>query len=125
MYDGVELRPSTMRGLHGLSEILVRVYLVRGLLWCDSCHTAWLPLLVPPESLYYVCANQDCPHTALPAKVMEQRVWSRFVSQRASMRQVPYAHRTDVLRDELRRVVIGKDLLDLRLEWLESNVEQQ
>lgn len=120
MSDVVEPLPNNTNGLHRLSEILLRLHLLRGLLWCGSCDTAWVPLLLPPESLYYVCANQHCPHTAVPAKIMEQRVWSRFVRLQAGIgQQVLRVDRTYLLCGSLRRVVIGKGMLELRLEWFD------
>lgn len=121
MRDAVQPPPTTS-GLHGVDEVLLRLHLLRGLLWCGECDTAWVPLLLPPASLYYVCANQHCPHTAVPAKVLEQRVWSRFVClQRGLTQQTPPTQQTDLLCRSLRRVVIGENPLELQLDWLDSN----
>lgn len=120
MNDAAQPPSNNIDGLHGLCEILLRLHLLRGLLWCGSCDTAWVPLLLPPGSLYYVCANQHCPHTAVPAQILEQRVWSRFVRpHEAITQQVSREHRTDMLCGSLRRVVIGNGMRELRLEWFD------
>lgn len=115
MRDAVQPPPTSR--LHGVDEVLLRLHLPRGLLWRGACDTAWVPLLLPPGSLYYVCASQHCPHTTVPAKILEQRVWSQFVRlQRGLTPQAPPAHQADLLCRSLRRVVIGEDSLELQLD---------
>lgn len=104
-----------------LSDILRQRYLLRGLLWCGRCEKPWVPILLPPMARYYVCSNRECPHPAMPAKLMEQRVWSRFLGlqEGALPRQVPRERRHELLRTELTRVVVGWWIGEVRLEWRE------
>ncbi|PZS31703.1 MAG: hypothetical protein DLM59_09425, partial [Pseudonocardiales bacterium] len=111
--------PGTPEALHRLSDILLREYTVRELLWCASCDAPWVPLLLRPMSRYYVCSKKACSHPAMPARLMEYRVWSRFVRSCGTLAQgVPKERRHDVLRHEIRRVVVGQGMV-LRLEWRE------
>jgi hypothetical protein len=105
--------------LHRLSDILLRRYLVRDLLWCGICDVPWVPILLRPMSRYYVCSKKACSRPAMPANLVEQRVWSRFTRSHGSIAQgVPRDRRHDVLRQELRRAVVSGGML-LRLEWEE------
>lgn len=104
--------------LQTLSEILLCRYAMRELLWCEACDVPWVPILLRPSSRYYACQNKECSHPAMPAKLMDHRVWSRFVRLHGTVAQgVPRERRHDVLRQELRRVVVGEGMV-LRLESL-------
>jgi hypothetical protein len=116
--EGDEPEPKTGDALGGLSGILLRRYLVRELLWCGVCDVPWVPVLLRPMSRYYVCSKEKCSHPAMPARLMEHRVWSRFVRSRGTLAQgVPRERRHDVLKQELTRVV-GEGMV-LRFEWRE------
>jgi hypothetical protein len=107
------------QALHRLSDILLREYIVRELLWCASCDVAWAPILLRPMSRFYVCSKKACSHPAMPARLMEYRVWSRFTRSHGTLAQgVPKERRHDVLKQELRRVEV-RDGMVLRLEWRE------
>ena len=113
-----EAPPQEGNAPHALSEILLRRYLLRDLLWCQPCDRPIVPILLRPASRYYACLSQACPHPALPARVMEYRVWGRFVRLYGSMAQgVPRERRHDALRQMLWRVVVGRSMTDLRCEW--------
>jgi hypothetical protein len=109
--------PEAIEPLLRLSDILLRKYTLRELLWCGSCDTAWVPVLLQPMSRYYVCTKKACSHPAMPARVMEYRVWSRFIRARGTVPQgVPKERRHEVLKQELRRVEVREGLV-LRFEW--------
>ena len=100
-----------------LSDILLREYAVRELLWCGACDVPWVPILLRPMSRFYVCSVKACSRPAMPARLVEYRVWSRFVRSHGTIAQgVPKDRRNDVLKQELRRVEIHEGMV-LRLEW--------
>ncbi|PZS30479.1 MAG: hypothetical protein DLM59_11200 [Pseudonocardiales bacterium] len=104
--------------LYALSDILLRRYLLRDLLWCAPCDRPKVPLLLGRLSRYYACRGGGCPHPALPAKITEHRVWNRFVRQDGTVPPgLPPADRHERLRHELRRVVVGPEMTQLWLEW--------
>lgn len=104
--------------LHALSDILLRQYALRELLWCERCEEPWVPILLPPMARYYACSNKECPHPAMPARLMEQRVWSWFVRfEESGARHVPRERRHELLKEELKRVVVGWWIGEVRLEW--------
>lgn len=106
--------------LHVLSDVLLRRYLLRGLMWCQRCDEPWVPILLPPMARYYACSNKECPHPAMAAKLMEQRVWSRFVAINQLLAEGgPWERRHDVLHELLKRVVVGWWIGEVRLEWRE------
>jgi len=104
--------------LNALNDILLRRYLLRDLLWCETCDRPMVPILLRPASRYYACPSKACPHPALPARIMEYRVWGRFMRLYGTTAQgVPRERRHDVLRQMLWRVVVGRSMTDLRCEW--------
>lgn len=106
--------------LRKLSDILLRQYLLRGLLWCQRCDEPWVPILPPSKARYYACSSEECPHPAMSAKLMEQRVWSRFVRLGGTTGcHVTRQRRHELLREELKRVVVGWWIGEVRLEWRE------
>ena len=112
-----EDEPEATEPLRRLSDILLRPYLVRELLWCGACDVPWVPILFPPMSRYYVCTKKECSRPAMPARLTEHPVWSRFVRTHGTLAQgVPRERRHGVLKYELRRVVV-RDGMVLRLEW--------
>jgi hypothetical protein len=105
-----------------LSDMLLRRYLVRELLWCGQCDQPWMPILIPPMARYYVCQRKACLHPAVPAKLMDHRVWTRLVrSLGGKAHQVPRECRHELLREVLTRVIVGQGMVELRLEWRECS----
>ena len=103
--------------LHMLNDALRRRFLVRDLLWCATCDCPWVPVLLRPMSRYYACHNKGCPHPAMPAGLVEHRVWSRFVRVHGfEACQIPRDQRHDALTEALQRVMVCPGLM-LRLEW--------
>jgi hypothetical protein len=103
--------------LHSLSNILLREYTVRELLWCGHCDVPWVPILLRPMSRFYVCSKKACARPAIPARLIEHRVWTRFMRSCGTIaRDVPKERRHEVLRQELRRVEVREGMV-LRLEW--------
>jgi len=105
--------------LHILDAALRRRFLVRDLLWCATCDVPWVPILLRPMTRYYACHNKSCPHPAMPAGLVEHRVWIRFVRLHGVDNcQIPRDRRHEALTDALNRVLVCPGLL-LRLEWWE------
>jgi hypothetical protein len=110
--------PQGGNGLQALSDILLRRYLLRDLLWCQPCDRPKVPVLLGRLSRYYACADKRCPHPALPARITEHRVWCRFARLHGALPPgLPRERQHDVLRQALDRVVVCAELTDLRLEW--------
>jgi hypothetical protein len=104
--------------LHALSDILLRRYSLRDLLWCEPCDGPKVPVLLGRLSRYFACSDKSCPHPALPAKITEYRVWSRYVRQKGlAAPGVPRERQHDVLQGALHRVIVCGDMTILRLEW--------
>lgn len=112
--------PLDVNPLHAPRDVLLRRYLVRDLLRCGPCDRPLIAILVPPGARYYGCDDKQCPRRLLPADVMEQRVWSRFVAFNQTLADgVPRDQRHELLRQLLKHVVVGRTFADLVLEWRE------
>lgn len=106
--------------MHVPRDVLLRRYLLRDLLRCGPCDLPFIAILVPPGARYYGCTSRQCPRRLLPADVTEQRVWSRFVAINETLSDgVPRDQRHELLRQLLKRVVVGRTFADLSLEWRE------
>jgi hypothetical protein len=93
-------------------------YLLRKVLWCGLCDLPLVPVLGLPSVRYHACQNKRCPRPLALAEVMEQRVWSRFVLlNEVFAHGVPRDRRQAVLREVLKRVVVGETTVDLCFEW--------
>ena len=99
-------------------DVLLRRYQLIDLAWCGICDLPLIAILVPPGARYYGCVNKHCVRRLLPAEVTEQRVWCRFVAINQTLADgIPRARRHDVLRELLKRVVIGRASTDLTFDW--------
>jgi hypothetical protein len=89
--------------LQTLNEVLRQRYLVRDLLWRQTCDLPWVPILLRPMTRYYACQNKARPQPAMPASLMEHRVWRRFVRLHGvAACQMPRDRRHEALADALR-----------------------
>jgi hypothetical protein len=112
-----ELHLGHADALHTLSDMLLRRYLVRDLLWCQACDQPWVPIMLRPLTRYYACLNRGCQQPPMPARLIEQRIWSRFVwLYGATACQVPCERRHEALQQALRRVLVCRGP-PLRLQW--------
>jgi hypothetical protein len=117
LVEAEEVTLGRANALYSLDCILRRRFLVRDLLWCVTCDVPWVPVLLRPMTRYYACANKACPLPAMPAGLVEHRVWGRFVRVHGVQAcQVPREQRHEALTDALRRVLVCPGLR-LRLEW--------
>jgi len=98
MADADELQADDPSPPHLPRDVVLRRYLLRSLLWCGACDLPLIAVLVPPGARYYGCTTSGCAHRLVPANVLEQRVWSRFVAISQVLAEgVPRDRRHDVL----------------------------
>jgi hypothetical protein len=114
--------PEPGGGANGLPGLPAKepgdLYILRGLIFCGLCAGPMLPVLIRTGIRKYGCPNKRCPRPLLPAEILEQKVWSRFtLLNEAFAGAVHRNQRNEVLRQVLKRVVVGSDMSALSFEW--------